>query len=94
MGAIQGSVFVNGSAGVNTVTLPQSGLTLVGISQAQQSAPNVALIPIDSQNNAVFPVGVTGTVVSPIISFVAPVTGQVINVTLLNAQVFALYYGI
>ncbi|MEM3795023.1 MAG: hypothetical protein QW429_04025 [Thermoprotei archaeon] len=94
MGAIQGSVFVNGSAGQNTVTLPQSGLTLVGISQLQQAAPNAAIIPIDSQNNAIFPVGVTGTVNSPIIPFTAPVTGQVINVTLVNAQVFALYYGI
>jgi len=91
---IQGSVVVNGSAGANSVTLPQGGLVLVGVSQSQQTAPNVMTMPIDSQNNAVFIVGTTLAPYAPIIPFVYATTGQVVTFNLLNAQQIAIYYGI
>jgi len=91
---IQGSVVVNGVAGSNSVTLPQGGLVLVGVSQSKQSAPNVLTMPIDSQNNAVFIVGTTDTPHTPIIPFTYNTTGQVVTFNLLNAQQIAIYYGI
>ena len=91
---IQGSVVVNGSAGSNSVTLPQGGLILVGVSQSKQSAPNVMVMPIDSQNDAVFIVGTTDTPHAPIVPFAYNTTGQVITFELLNAQQVAIYYGI
>ena len=91
---IQGSVVVNGVAGSNSVTLPQGGLVLVGVSQSKQGAPNVLTMPIDSQNNAVFIVGTTDTPHTPIIPFQYNTTGQVVTFNLLNAQQVAIYYGI
>jgi hypothetical protein len=91
---IQGSVVVNGTAGANSVTLPQGGLILVGVSQSKQTAPNVMTLPIDSQNNAVFIVGTVNTPYTPVIPFQHPTTGQVVTFNLLNAQQVAIYYGI
>ena len=76
---IQGSVVVNGVAGSNSVTLPQGGLVLVGVSQSKQNVPNVLTMPIDSQNNAVFIVGTTDTPHTPIIPFTYNTTGQVVT---------------
>jgi len=91
---IQGSVVVNGVAGSNSVTLPQGGLVLVGVSQSYTGVPNVMTMPIDSQNNAVFVVGITLAPPMPIIPFQHHTTGQVITFNLLNAQQVAIYYGI
>jgi len=91
---IQGSVVINCSAGANSVTLPQGGLVLVGVSQSQIFSVNVMTMPIDSQNNAVFIVGTTLAPHMPIIPFQYATTGQVITFNLLSAQQVAIYYGI
>ncbi len=91
---VQGSVYVNGAQGQNQVTLPSVGLTIVGISQVAQTLC-VATIPVDSQNNAQFLIGLTGGIgLKALIPFTMVATGQTLNITLSTSINFAVYYGV
>ena len=90
---IQGSVVVSLSAGSNTVTLPEAGLTIVGL------LTNVIYItiPIDSSRIAVFPTMPHNSDIGSATALMRRVTWKVngtsLNVTSVGSGTAVFYYG-
>ena len=88
--AIEGSIIVNLSAGNNSVDLPDSGLTIVGL---LHQGPYIS-IPIDTSRNAIFPTMNTSNTATSLLRKVSfKVNGNALNVYSPVAALAVFYYG-